>query len=333
MKKLLIGILILALLVTISGCLAVRADSLWVNPTGYNDLEDKWSNELNAVDGSVITWARYDGDSPGWSTPLIFTVEESNINAIQFYYQANGAGKVSLKVFYDESWHDAGIISDHEARWNIIELDDSYLISKVKIEIYSPTSPFAMFLYGIQFRLRSAVATPEPTIETTPTPTPTPTPEPTQGITPSTGVKTKVLLVNLEDVNMPGTYSSHATWIADKDISIIGSYVYVFTDFGIAGTTASLSPGDGSAIAELSLNPAKKADGMIARTSCKWHYDAGFTSISGDMTSEDYMMLPAGESIDVAEGGRVYLHINLSVQGFVNGAVGDIIGIANIYYK
>ncbi len=110
MKTFLIaGLVVLSAMVVFTGTAA--ADD-WVNPTGYNDPGNHWSNEENAYDddlGTLAEWNEFGYNIP-WGGFLELTTDSISCDKIRFYVgwvnRPDISDQIDVDVYKDGSWID-----------------------------------------------------------------------------------------------------------------------------------------------------------------------------------------------------------------------------------
>lgn len=116
---------------------SVMLDVSWSNPTGNDDPEGAWSNEANAYDDNLGTYATDAAVAQGaWSEYIEFTTDYDISNA-RVYYASIHFTQTDMDVYYDGAWHDYFEGATSQGAYE--ELDGGLIlgITKARVRFYN----------------------------------------------------------------------------------------------------------------------------------------------------------------------------------------------------
>jgi hypothetical protein len=111
----------------------------WVSPTGFNDPDSGWTNEPNAYDGDIGTYAYGYALSHQWTSFLELTIDQIFCSSIRYYYLgAHSEEQDSIDIdVYDIDWHNVYQGSTENAGWNEHSLDILRQVTKLRVRCYN----------------------------------------------------------------------------------------------------------------------------------------------------------------------------------------------------
>lgn len=110
----------------------------WTNPTGHNDPASAWSNETNAYDDNISSYATDPAVFQGaWSEYLEFTFDSATISSLRVYYFNTNFNKTDADLYYDGSWND--YYEDNTTQGSYQELDGgpSFNVTSARVRFYN----------------------------------------------------------------------------------------------------------------------------------------------------------------------------------------------------
>ena len=99
--------------------LAITAVSDWVSPTGFQDAENRWTEEARAYDENTSTYASDGSNRTGWGAFIVLTLPAA-INSSRIRVNADwwdlAVDSVDIDVFRDGAWVDVwdGVIANSQ---------------------------------------------------------------------------------------------------------------------------------------------------------------------------------------------------------------------------
>ncbi|MFA5163808.1 MAG: SBBP repeat-containing protein [Patescibacteria group bacterium] len=127
--------------------------NLWKKPTGYNDADNLWVNEIAAYDGSLLSSAISSCEGT-WSSFLELLITPDTYDKIRFQAVFEGAGSpiVDIDVYYDGDWHDIYQGEFAQSEWVEKSIAAGPLVSKARIR-FSSSNTADIKLNEIDFRI------------------------------------------------------------------------------------------------------------------------------------------------------------------------------------
>ena len=127
----------------------------WISPTGFNDPDNKWTDEEKAYDEDTATFAQVDRVSDAWSAFVELTHPGIIGTKLRFfaYHHATASSEIDVDVYYDGGWHDVYSGSFTSEVW--VEKDilgGAQAVTKARVRFYCVGAGTANhFLYEFDF--------------------------------------------------------------------------------------------------------------------------------------------------------------------------------------
>lgn len=132
----------------------------WVSPTSHSDPDNVWTNEENAYDGNLATFAYTGMPANDWSSYLHLLVNQTYIDKIRFYVAVNPGlmDKIDVDVYYDGAWHDVYEGAFSSGEWVSKDVPaGASLISKARVRFHNALAIVVQCaLYEFQFNTSGA---------------------------------------------------------------------------------------------------------------------------------------------------------------------------------
>jgi len=126
----------------------------WVNPTGYNDPDSKWTYETNIYDDNVNSFAiGLMSSAYSWGSFIELTRASIYCSKIRFNAMADpDVYLIDIDIYYDSAWHNLyqGSYTDHT--WIEKELDSIQAVTSVRFRFYNDYEGASnAWLYEVDF--------------------------------------------------------------------------------------------------------------------------------------------------------------------------------------
>lgn len=136
----------------------------WVSPTGFNDPNTKWGNEIYAYDDKRHTACRSLVSGESWSSYLELTHAAIYCNKVEFY--ANNAfgiiSAISVDIYYESVWHNIYEGSFADRTWVEKAIPEGIKsITKARVKFYNSQSA-SRYVYLSEFKFWDVDKEPEP---------------------------------------------------------------------------------------------------------------------------------------------------------------------------
>ena len=136
----------------------------WVRPTSHNDPDGAWSNEANAYDGNIVTYASTPNHPDGiWTHFLEFSVASIKCNKLMFYAKNDDdmvGILINIDAYYGGAWHD--VYSGTFTYDTYVEksLGATYDVTKLRVNFYNDvTGDTFVYLKEVGFSTTPTVTT------------------------------------------------------------------------------------------------------------------------------------------------------------------------------
>lgn len=134
----------------------------WVSPTGFNDPEGKWSNELYAYDGNRDTRTKSLVLGGGWSSYLELTHAAINCNKVRFFVGKSFNDFISIDVYYENAWHNIYEGSFDYSTWEEKAIPEGIKsVTKARVRFYEDQSVTRFPAYLAEFEFWDVDKEPE----------------------------------------------------------------------------------------------------------------------------------------------------------------------------
>jgi len=122
-------------------------------PTGHNDPDNQWDDEIYAYDNDVATYAQNLVTEASWGNFLELNIDPMICDRVRFF--AGGVGayitEIDIDVYYDETWHHVYQGAFTSQVWEEKSLGGDYLITKARVRFYCKPNPWPRKAYLYEF--------------------------------------------------------------------------------------------------------------------------------------------------------------------------------------
>ena len=136
----------------------------WISPTGYVDVDDKWSYEERAYNNIIESYAFNSWGGVSWSSFLELTHDPILCSKVAFWvsWNVDGDPEIDVDVYYDGAWNHLYQGTCARDEWVEKTLAEEKQITSVRFSLYNPYSfGVARNIYEVRFYVPTPVVTTE----------------------------------------------------------------------------------------------------------------------------------------------------------------------------
>jgi len=135
----------------------------WISPTGFEDIDEAWIDEIQAYDEDTLSAAK-NGGIPinSWGNLLELTHAPLNCDKVRFHavFHPSVINAIDLDVYYGDAWHHVyqGVYTT--STWEEKPLGGTYLVTAARVKFYNDFDEYSRNAYIQEFDFNEVEAPP-----------------------------------------------------------------------------------------------------------------------------------------------------------------------------